>query len=59
MKVVEELDAISILHTPRGETVIDFGQVVAGRVRLEASGPRGTEIVLEHSEVLDLSLIHI
>ena len=53
VKVVEELDAISILHTPRGETVIDFGQVVAGRVRLEASGPRGTEIVLEHSEVLD------
>ena len=53
VRVVDTLDAVSVKITPKGETVIDFGQVVAGHVRLEASGKSGTEIVLEHSEVLD------
>ena len=47
-----ELPAREVLTTPAGETVVDFGQVVAGRVRLSAVGPAGTQIVLEHSEHL-------
>ena len=47
-----ELPAARVLTTPAGETVLDFGQVIAGRVRLSAVGPAGTEIVLEHSEHL-------
>lgn len=53
VRVVDERDAVSVRKTPRGELVLDFGQVVAGRVRLEAEGEAGTEIILEHSEVLD------
>lgn len=34
-------------------TVVDFGQVIAGRVRLDIDLAEGQEIVLEHSEVLD------
>ena len=47
-----ELPAVRVLTTPAGESVLDFGQVIAGRVRLSAVGPAGTEIVLEHSEHL-------
>ena len=47
-----ELSVARVLTTPAGETVLDFGQVIAGRVRLSAVGPAGTEIVLEHSEHL-------
>ncbi|SHE25031.1 alpha-L-rhamnosidase [Actinomyces glycerinitolerans] len=48
-----ELPAARVITTPAGETVLDFGQVIAGRVRLRAVGPAGTEITLEHSEHLD------
>lgn len=47
-----ELPAVEVLTTPAGESVVDFGQVIAGRVRLTTVGPAGTEIVLEHSEHL-------
>ncbi|SDM66397.1 alpha-L-rhamnosidase [Actinomyces ruminicola] len=47
-----ELPAARVITTPAGETVLDFGQVIAGRVRLRAVGPAGTEITLEHSEHL-------
>lgn len=53
VKVIQEIPAVNILTTPSGETVIDFGQVIAGRIRLIASGNPGDEIILEHSEVLD------
>ena len=41
-----------VLTTPAGDTVVDLGQVIAGRLRIAVSAPRGTEITLEHSEVL-------
>jgi alpha-L-rhamnosidase len=43
----------ALLQTPDGDLVADFGQVLAGRVRLRVRGPRGTVVMLEHSEVLD------
>ena len=49
---VRALPVARVLTTPAGETVLDLGQVIAGRVRLAAVGPAGTEIVLEHSEHL-------
>ena len=48
-----ELAAVAILRTPAGEDVVDFGQVIAGRVRMRVRGPAGTEITLEHSETLN------
>jgi alpha-L-rhamnosidase len=50
---VMELPACEVLRTPAGDTVVDFGQVIAGRVRLRVTGPRGAIIKLEHTETLD------
>lgn len=44
---------IALLHTPKNETVIDFGQNLAGYVRLRVRGKKGDRIVLHHGEVLD------
>jgi alpha-L-rhamnosidase len=50
---IDELKPAEILKTPKGETVIDFGQNFTGRIRLKAKGTRGTEITIRHGEVLD------
>lgn len=51
--VVVKLPVKEILTSPKGECILDFGQVIAGRVQIRAEVPAGTEIVLEHCEVLD------
>lgn len=48
-----QLPAVRVLTTESGDTVVDFGQVIAGRVRMTVTGPRGTEVVLQHTETLD------
>jgi alpha-L-rhamnosidase len=53
VKEIEEIKPIAVLKTPKGEMVIDFGQNMAGWVRLKARGSRGTEITVQHGEVLD------
>lgn len=42
-----------VIHTPAGETVLDLGQNIAGRIRINVSGRAGTIVSLECSEVLD------
>lgn len=51
--VVKELPVSQILTSPIGETILDFGQVIAGRVRMKVNAPKGTAVTLEHCEVLD------
>ena len=53
VRKIQSLKPIEILQTPEGDTVFDFGQNLVGWVELTAEGPRGTEITLEHAEVLD------
>jgi alpha-L-rhamnosidase len=50
---VLELPVHQILSDEQGEVVIDFGQVIAGRVRMNVKGPAGTVVRLEHAEVVD------
>jgi alpha-L-rhamnosidase len=50
---IQELRPAQILKTPAGETVLDFGQNMVGRVRLRVEGPAGTTVTLRHAEVLD------
>lgn len=50
---VRELPGREIIRTPVGETVVDFGQVIAGRVRFRVRGGAGDVVRLEHTEVLD------
>lgn len=49
----ERIPAAGIIKTPAGETVIDFGQNLTGRVEFRISGARGHEAVISHGEVLD------
>ncbi|GAA1061494.1 alpha-L-rhamnosidase [Agromyces bracchium] len=53
VRPVLELPAVEIIRTPAAETVVDFGQVIAGMIRFRVRGPRGAIVRLEHSEVLD------
>ncbi len=49
----EVLRPVAIDTSPSGKTVVDFGQNIAGRVRLRVAGPAGTTITLRHAEALD------
>ncbi|MDN5289115.1 MAG: Alpha-L-rhamnosidase [Mucilaginibacter sp.] len=49
----EELKPKRILTTPKGETVIDFGQNLVGWVKFNVKGLNGTVVKIEHGEVLD------
>lgn len=49
----EVLPAKSIFRTPKGETVVDFGQNISGYVKLRLKAKRGDEVLLSHAEVLD------
>lgn len=53
VKKHEEFKALKIFKTPKGETVVDFGQNLVGWVVLKAKGNAGTHITLSHAEVLD------
>jgi alpha-L-rhamnosidase len=50
---LEILPARAVLTTPSGDTIVDFGQVIAGRVRMRVHGAPGDVVVLEHTETLD------
>ena len=49
----QELAPLSIGSSPTGRTIVDFGQNLVGRVRLEVRGKAGTTITLRHAEVLE------
>nr|WP_285891195.1 alpha-L-rhamnosidase [Paenibacillus pasadenensis] len=53
VRVTERISPIALLRTPNGETVLDFGQNLVGRVHLKLNVPEGTVIMLEHAEILD------
>lgn len=50
--VKERLSPKRILHTPKGETVIDLGQNMAGWVSFVCREPKGTTIRIQYGEVL-------
>ncbi|WP_219834142.1 alpha-L-rhamnosidase [Paenibacillus sp. R14(2021)] len=53
VRVTETIRPRELMITPRGETVLDMGQNMVGRIRLTLNVPAGTEIRLTHAEVLD------
>ena len=48
----EQFRALRVFKTPKGDTVVDFGQNLVGWATLKAQGPAGTRITLSHAEVL-------
>ncbi len=53
VKKHEEFKVLKLIRTPKGETVVDFGQNLVGWVKLKIKGAEGTNITLSHAEVLD------
>lgn len=53
IRITEELDAKSLFRTPKGELVIDFGQNMAGFVRIKLPRIKGTSLKIHHAETLD------
>ncbi len=53
VRIQESFEPVQVIRTPKGETVLDFGQNLVGWVSVTASGRAGDRIVLSHSEVLD------
>lgn len=49
----EQMRPVRILQSPKGETILDFGQNMVGWVQVRARGPEGATITLRHAEVLD------
>ena len=42
-----------MIRTPKGETLVDFGQILVGNVRITVSGERGQKVHIKHGEMLD------
>ncbi|MHB3162408.1 alpha-L-rhamnosidase [Klebsiella pneumoniae] len=53
IKKKEKIFPVKVLTTPRGETVIDFGQNLSGWVVFNVTGQSGDKVILKHFEVLD------
>jgi Alpha-L-rhamnosidase N-terminal domain./Bacterial alpha-L-rhamnosidase. len=53
VRPVATLPVISLFTSPKGERILDFGQNLAGRLRMRVRAPKGATVTLEHFEVLD------
>lgn len=49
----EEVPVKNVIKTPQGDTVLDFGKVLCGRVKMRVHAQKGCKVVLTHTEVLD------
>ena len=49
----QEVFKATLLETPKGERVLDFGQNMTGYVALDIKGERGSRVQLSFGEVLD------
>lgn len=49
----EYLKPIACIRTPKGETVLDFGQNMTGYVSFTLTVQRGEKIIIDHAEILD------
>ena len=52
VKIMEELPVREIIHTPAGETVLDFGQNFTGFVEILKPLPKGAKVTLTCGEIL-------
>ncbi|MFW6006511.1 MAG: family 78 glycoside hydrolase catalytic domain [Halanaerobiales bacterium] len=53
VRKIETIKPVELITTPAGETVIDMGQNLVGRVRFAVEGKAGDKVILKHAEVLD------
>ena len=53
VRPVMELSARGMHISPKGETILDFGQNMAGVLRINVHLPKGKQLILDHFETLD------
>jgi alpha-L-rhamnosidase len=53
VRAVRTLPARSVAEVRPGTVIVDFGQNIAGWVRVRLRGPAGQRVILRHAEVLD------
>ncbi len=53
VRVIEEIRPVKMFKTPKGETVIDFGQNMVGWAEFSGTGKCGDVLSFTHAEVLD------
>lgn len=53
VRALREVAPAAIWRAPSGETLVDFGQNLVGRVRLRLAAVAGTEVTIRHAEVLE------
>jgi len=52
IRVKRTIKAKQIIHTPKGETIVDFGQVIAGYPSIVLHGTEGQKVILKYTEEL-------
>jgi alpha-L-rhamnosidase len=50
---IETIAPVSIIQSPSGKTIVDFGQNLVGRLSIKVKGPAGHMVTLRHAEVLE------
>ncbi|KAL5046700.1 hypothetical protein BDW71DRAFT_197353 [Aspergillus fruticulosus] len=54
VRITEEIKPTSVLKSPLGKTIVDFGQNLVGRLRVRSvNKPPGSRISFTHAEVLE------
>ncbi|KAK7959320.1 glycoside hydrolase family 78 protein [Apiospora aurea] len=54
VRVVQVVDAVSVFKSTGGKTIVDFGQNLVGKVRVqEINVPKDREVTLKHAEVME------
>jgi len=53
VRPIQEIEPKEVIVTPEGDTVLDMGQNMVGWMRMRVEGEAGTQVTLEHAEVLD------
>ena len=53
VRITEKIEGKKLIVTPKGERLVDFGQIVTGVVEVHVKGEKGQKIVIRHAEVLD------
>ncbi|GAE93239.1 alfa-L-rhamnosidase [Gracilibacillus boraciitolerans JCM 21714] len=53
VRKIDMLEPVELMQTPKGETVIDFGQNMVGWVSFDIEGKAGQEVEIKHAEILD------
>ncbi len=52
VRVIERLAGAKLIITPKGERVLDFGQVMTGWVEFMCDAPKGTKVYLQYGELM-------